>query len=349
MVRVCVIGGSGYTGGELLRYLATHREAEVTYITSREYAGKPIHFAHPNLRGFYRGARFEAINIDRILKMCDASFFATPLEVSLEYIPKIVETDTKVVDLSPAFRLKDLGAFKHYYELEHPAPDLLEKAVYGLPEIHVYRERLRNSQLIASPGCNATASILSIYPLAYSRKISYPITIDIKAGSSEAGSKPTPWDHHPERAGSVRPYSPRGHRHVAEVIRVLRDLGEESPKVSIVPHAIPIVRGVLSSTHLYIEISEEELARIFVERYMGSPFIRILYGAPNPYPDPKNVVGTNLADLGFAAEKEAGRVSIFVAIDNLGKGAAGQALQAFNIAMGFDEREGLWIPPPRPA
>ncbi|MDT7888070.1 MAG: N-acetyl-gamma-glutamyl-phosphate reductase [Desulfurococcales archaeon] len=349
MVRVCVIGGSGYTGGELLRYLAIHKEAEVVYVTSREYAGKPIHFAHPNLRGFFRGTRFDTINIGKVLKLCDAAFFSTPLEVSLEYIPKIVTSGIRVVDLSPAFRLRDLGAFKNYYELDHPAPDLAEKAVYGLPEIHIYRERLRNAQLIASPGCNATAAALSLYPLTQSKKISYPVTIDIKAGSSEAGSKPTPWDHHPERAGSVRPYSPKGHRHVAEVIQVLRDLGETSPRVSIVPHAVPIVRGVLSSTHLYIDISEEELARIYVERYMGSPFIRILYGAPNPYPDPRNVVGTNLADVGFATEQDVRRVSIFVAIDNLGKGAAGQALQAFNISMGFDEREGLWIPPLRPA
>jgi len=349
LVRVCVIGGSGYTGGELLRYLATHREAETPYITSREYAGKPIHFAHPNLRGFYRGARFDVINLDKILKLCDATFFATPLEVSLEYVPKIAETGVKIIDLSPAFRLKDLEAFKHYYEVEHPAPELVARAVYGLPEVHIYRERLRGSTLIASPGCNATAAILSIYPLSYTKKISYPVTIDVKAGSSEAGSKPTPWDHHPERAGSVRPYSPKGHRHVAEVVRVLEDLGDASPRVSIIPHAVPIVRGVLSSTHLYIDAAEEELAKIYAERYMGNPFVRILYGSPNPYPDPKNVVGTNLADLGFAVEKRTGRASIFVAIDNLGKGAAGQAIQAFNIALGFDEREGLWIPPPRPA
>lgn len=349
MVRVCVIGGSGYTGGELLRYLAIHRGVEVTYATSREYSGKPIHFAHPSLRGFYRGLRFDVIDVNKILRLCDVAFFATPLEVSLEYIPKVVDSGVRVIDLSPAYRLRDPDLFKTYYEISHPSLDLAAKAVYGIPEIHIYRERLRGAGLIASPGCNATAAILSIYPLAYGRRISYPITIDIKAGSSEAGAKPTPWDHHPERAGSVRPYMARGHRHVAEVIQVLRDLGEKSPRVSIVPHAVPIVRGVLSSTHLYMGISEDEIARIFVERYMGSPFIRILWGSPTPYPDPKNVVGTNMADIGFAIEETVGRVSIFAAIDNLGKGAAGQAIQAFNIAMGMDEREGLWVPPIRPA
>ncbi|GAY24926.1 N-acetyl-gamma-glutamyl-phosphate reductase [Desulfurococcaceae archaeon AG1] len=348
MVRVCVVGGSGYTGGELLRYLSMHREAEVKYVTSREYAGKPIHFAHPNLKGFYKGLRFENLSVDKILGLCDAVFFSTPLEVSLEYIPKVVESGVKVIDLSPAFRLKDPDLFKAYYEIEHKAPDLARRAVYGLPEIHIYREALRGASLIASPGCNATAAIISIYPLAYTKKISYPVVIDVKAGSSEAGAKPTPWDHHPERASSTRPYSPKGHRHVAEVLQLLREFGESDDRVSLIPHAVPIVRGVLSSTHLYIDIDEQELVKIYVERYAGSPFIRILWGSPTPYPDPKNLVGTNIADIGFAVEERARRVSIFVALDNLGKGAAGQALQAFNISLGIDEREGLWIPPTRP-
>lgn len=348
MVRVCVIGGSGYTGGELLRYLSIHREAEVKYVTSREYAGKPLHFAHQNLKGFYKGLRFEGLSLDKILGLCDVAFFATPLEVSIEYVPKAIESGVRVVDLSPAFRLRDPDLFKAYYGIDHPAPDLAGKAVYGLPEIHIYREALRGAPLIASPGCNATAAIISTYPLAYSKKISYPLVIDIKAGSSEAGAKPTAWDHHPERASSARPYSPRGHRHVAEVLQLLRDLGESDQRVSLIPHAIPLVRGVLASTHLYLDIGENELARIYVERYAGSPFIRILWGSPTPYPDPKNLVGTNMADIGFAVEERAGRVSIFVALDNLGKGAAGQAIQALNISLGIDEREGLWIPPTRP-
>lgn len=348
MVRVCVIGGSGYTGGELLRYLSMHREVEVKYVTSREYDGKPLHFAHPNLKGFYRGLRFEGLDENKILKLCDVAFFATPLEVSMEYIPRLIESGVRIIDLSPAFRLKDPVLFKAYYEIEHPAPDLAEKAVYGLPEIHLYRESLRGAPLIASPGCNATAAIISIYPLAYAKKLSYPVTIDVKAGSSEAGAKPTAWDHHPERASSARPYSPKGHRHVAEVLQLLGDLGENDQRVSVIPHAIPIVRGVLSSTHLYLDIDEQDLVKIFVERYVGSPFIRILWGSPTPYPDPKNLIGTNMADLGFAVEERARRASIFVALDNLGKGAAGQAVQAFNISLGFDEREGLWVPPTRP-
>lgn len=347
-IRVCVVGGSGYTGGELLRYLALHREAEVVYITSREHAGKPVHLVHPNLRGFYKGSRFEQLSIDRISRSCDAVFFATPLEASLEYVPKVLETGILTVDLSPAFRLKDGEAFKKYYGLEHPAPDLAMRSVYGLPEIGIYRERLRGSKLIASPGCNATAAILSLYPLASAGSLEEPVIVDVKAGSSEAGAKPTTWDHHPERASSARPYSPKGHRHVAEVFQVLKDLGKPLRKISMVPHSIPLVRGILSSTHAFSGLGEQDLARVCAERYSGHPFVRLLLGSPSHYPDPRNVVGTNFAEISVVREEETGRISVFVAMDNLGKGAAGQAIQAFNLALGLDEREGLWIPPLRP-
>lgn len=276
-------------------------------------------------------------------------FFATPLEASLEYVPKVLELGILAVDLSPAFRLKDGEAFKRYYGIEHPAPELVERSVYGLPEIGIYRERLRGSKLIASPGCNATAAILSLYPLAASGNLEEPVIVDVKAGSSEAGAKPTPWDHHPERANSARPYSPKGHRHVAEVVQVLKDLGKPLRRVSMVPHSIPLVRGVLSSTHTFSELGEQDLARIYAERYSGSPFVRLLLGSSSHYPDPRNVVGTNFVEIGVAREDETNRISVFVAMDNLGKGAAGQAIQSFNLALGFDEREGLWIPPLRPA
>lgn len=348
MIKVCVLGGSGYTGGELLRFFSFHKGVEVTYVTSREHIGKPIQYVHPNLGSFYKGLRFERLDIDLILNRCDHVFISTPLEVSLEIVPKLFESNIGVVDLSPAFRLKDPETFKRYYGIDHPYPDLLEKFVYGLPEL--YFDKIKRSKYIASPGCNATASILSIAPLKDLKKMDkVVIVIDIKAGSSESGSKPTQWDHHPERASSVRPYSPVRHRHLAEIIQFLYDYRIKIGSIHMIPHAIPIVRGVLASTHI-IGIDNyrfEDISRAYSRFYSKSLFIKV-YWYPQIVPDIRNVIGTNFAELTVVGGGEGSRVSVFTAIDNMGKGSAGQAIQAFNISAGFEEYEGIWIPPIRP-
>ena len=348
--RVCVIGASGYTGGELLRLLAYHPYVEVVMATSREYVGKPVHYVHFNLRGVYRNLKFSEASIDVIAKNCDVAFLSLPHGVSLNYVPKVLELGIPVVDLSADFRLKNPELYKIWYGYEHPYPDLLKKAVYGLPELH--REELRNAKLIASPGCNATAGILSLLPLVKHKVIDLSkIVIDVKVGSSEAGSKPSIADHHPEREGTIRPYEPEGHRHAAEVEQELSIVAGQGVSVSMVPHAVSSIRGALASSHAWLlqELEDLELLKLYVAAYRNEPFIRIVYRVPPGYPDPKYVIGSNYVDIGFATEKRLRRITSFAAIDNLVKGAAGQAVQAFNIAMGFEETAGLQVLPLKPA
>ncbi|MCS7132111.1 MAG: N-acetyl-gamma-glutamyl-phosphate reductase [Aigarchaeota archaeon] len=348
-VRVAIIGASGYTGGELLRILSLHREVEVIAATSREYAGKPITHVHPHLRGFYANMRFMDVDLDKILR-ADAVFLSLPAGVSLQYTPRILESGLKVVDLGPDYRLKNAEDYVRWYGFEHPQPDLLKKVVYGMPELH--REELKSAELIASPGCNSTAAILALIPAVKEKLIDLDhIAIDVKVGSSEAGRKPTAGSHHPERDNVIRPYEASGHRHVAEVEQELSALAGRWLKIAFTPHAVGCIRGALATAHTWLVegADEKAIVRAFASCYGKEPFIRIVRGPPVGYPDPKYVVGSNFADVGFAYDERVGRAAFMAAIDNLMKGAAGQAVQAFNIVMGFDEREGLLTPPLKPA
>jgi N-acetyl-gamma-glutamyl-phosphate/LysW-gamma-L-alpha-aminoadipyl-6-phosphate reductase len=347
--RVAVLGASGYTGGELLRILAVHPEVEVVYASSREYAGLPVYYAHPHLRGFYR-LRLSRLTLDSVLRSePDTVFSALPHGVGLEFTARLYEAGIRVVDLSADYRLKTPESYKQWYGFEHPYPDLLAKAVYGLPELH--REELRGARLIAVPGCNATAVILSVAPLVAKRLIgSTPIIADVKASSSEAGSKPSRWSHHPEREGDIRPYSASGHRHAAEAEQELARLAGGEVRVSLVPHAVPAVRGVLASAHTFLAsgVEEADVARAYAEFYRGEPLVRVVHGKPVPWPSTRNVLGSNIAEVGYAVEARLGRATGFAAIDNLARGAAGQAVQAFNISAGFPETTGLLLPPLHP-
>ncbi len=349
-MRAAVLGGSGFTGGELLRLLAMHPEVEVTYVTSREYAGRPIHYAHPHLRGFYGGLRFETLNLDKALK-ADVVFSALPHGVGVRVTAELYESGVRVVDLSADYRLRDPELYTSLYGFEHPYPDLLEKAVHGLPEIR--GDELRGAKLIAVPGCNATAAILASAPLVSAGLLEEPvrIVVDVKASSSEAGSKPSRGSHHPIREGAIRPYSAAGHRHAAEAAQELSALAGRPVRVSLVPHAVSSTRGVLASAHSWLRggATAREVARAYASAYRGRVFVRLVEpGTQGRYPDPKFVVGSNYADIGWAVEEGSGRVTGFAAIDNLVKGAAGQAVQAFNLSIGLPEDAGLRIPPLSP-
>ena len=348
-VKVAIIGASGYTGGELLRILATHPKAEVVAATSREYAGKPITHVHPHLRGYYKLMRFVKVDLDKFLDS-DLIFLSLPAKASINYVPKILESGVKVVDLSPDYRLKNPDDYKRWYGIEHPHPDLLEKAVYGLPELH--REEIKKAELVASPGCNSTAAILALIPAIKDCLVDLDhIAVDVKVGSSEAGRKPRAGTHHPERANVIRPYEASGHRHVAEVEQELSRLAGREVKVALVPHAVGAIRGALATAHTWLRenVDEKIILRSFISTYRGEPFIRIVRGPPVGYPDPKYVIGSNFCDVGFAVEERIRRAAFMAAIDNLVKGAAGQAVQSFNLMIGFDEREGLSFPPLKPA
>ncbi len=347
--RVGIVGASGYTGGELLRILANHPGVEITYVTSREYVGKPVHYVHYNLRGYYRGLKFVEFDVNGVSRNSDVVFLTLPHGVSVNYVPKLLEVGLRVVDLSADFRLKKPELYEFWYGFKHPYPDLLSKAVYGLPEIH--RDELRNTGLIASPGCNATAVILSLLPLAKTGVVDLSkVVADVKAGSSEGGSKPSQGSHHPEREGAIRPYEAEGHRHAAEVEQELTYLTGSEVNVTLIPHAVSSVRGVLTSTHLWFKdyIDDIDLMKLFVQTYSKEPFVRFVKTSPPGYPDPKYVVGSNYVDVSYAVERRVRRLTVFAALDNLMKGAAGQAVQAFNIMMGFEEGLGLKYPPLKP-
>ncbi len=347
-MRVAIVGGSGYVGGELLRLLAMHSGLSVSVVTSESNHGRPIHAVHYNLKGYYPGLRFVRYSLDTVSKEADAVFLALPHGSSLHKVPELLEVGLKVVDLSADYRLKNPELYRVWYGYEHPYPDLLQRAVYGMPELH--RDELRGADLIASPGCNATASILALAPLIKEGLIETDgIIIDVKAGSSEAGSKPAPHDHHPEREGSIRPYAGEGHRHVAEVEQELSALAGSRVRASLTPHAVPSVRGALASAYSrgVGDVGERDVLRAFARMYGREPFVRIVRNTPLKYPSTKYVIGSNFADVSFAVEGSI--VKAFAAIDNLMKGAAGQALQAFNVAAGFDEADGLRAPPLRPA
>lgn len=349
-MRVGVFGASGYVGGELLRILLFHPKVEVTAATSNTYAGEYVYRVHPNLRG-QTTLKFIKSDPDKIVDLCDIIFTATPHGVSSRFVPKIIDTGVKIIDLSADFRLKNAEDYVKWYGWSHSSPELLEKAVYGLPELH--RDEIRRAQIVAVPGCMATAGILALAPIVKSGKIDgTKIVIDFKVGSSGAGSKPSMSTHHAEHYSVVRPYKPAGHRHTAEIEQELSLLCGERIIVSMSAHAVNMVRGILGTCHTFLRepLTPADLWRIYRGFYSGEPFIRLVRDVKGlyKYPDPKVVVGSNYCDIGFEVDEHANRVVILSAIDNLMKGAAGTAIQDMNIMCGWDEREGLKYPPPHP-
>ncbi len=340
-MRVAVFGASGYTGGELLRILVSHPAFTVSVATSREYAGRPVYMAHPHLKGLLS---LKFIGMEEALeKEFDYALLALPHGISKDVVPILLERGIGVVDLGADFRLRDPSLYERWYGWEHPHPELLSEAVYGLPELH--REEIRGARLVASPGCNATATILASAPLV--KLGARRLLADVKVGSSEAGSKPSRGTHHPERSGAIRPYSPSGHRHQMEASQELSLLAGEEVRVSMVPHSVGSVRGAFASVHAELEVDESELWRAFAKFYSKEPFVRITQRGT--YPNVKHVLGSNFADVGFASDPSLPRATGFAAIDNLMKGAAGQAIQSLNLMAGLEETTGLLYPPLSPA
>lgn len=346
MTNISVMGGSGYVGGELLRLLICHPTCEVQTVTSRRYAGEPLYRVHPNLRGL-TPLRFQKQDVEAVAANSDIVFTALPHGKSISVVPDLLQRGLKVVDMTADFRLKDSKAYKEFYAFEHNHPELLERSVYGLPELH--RSDIRNAELIAVPGCMATTAILGLAPLIQNGHIeTNKIVVDVKIGSSGAGANPTLASHHSERSDGVRPYKVAGHRHIAEIEQELSRLGKDEVKVAFTPHAVNMVRGILTTMHAFTRtnLTEKDLWKAYRAQYAKEPFIRMvsdkkgLYGLPNP----RVTVGTNFCDIGFEVDPHAQRVIVFTALDNLTKGAAGQAVQCFNIMTGVDERSGLSAP-----
>ncbi|WP_254861778.1 N-acetyl-gamma-glutamyl-phosphate reductase [Halovivax gelatinilyticus] len=332
-VTASVVGASGFAGGELCRLLAGHPHFDLQQATSRQYAGKSVGSRHPPLRT--SELRFtEPIDLESV----DVLFAATPHGVSMEHIEAYADAAGLVVDLSADFRLESAQAYDEWYD-GHVAPEYLDAAEYALPEVN--RENLPGAELIAVGGCNATATILGLYPLFEGDVLSgdEQIVVDVKVGSSEGGAGGGEASSHAERSGVVRPYAPTGHRHEAEIERWL------GTSVAFTCHAVDMVRGASATSHVFPSeaVSAGDLWSAYRSCYDDEPFVRLAAGGTGVYryPEPKAVAGTNYAEVGFELDPKNGRVVVFAAIDNMVKGSAGQAVHAANVALGFAETAGL--------
>jgi N-acetyl-gamma-glutamyl-phosphate/LysW-gamma-L-alpha-aminoadipyl-6-phosphate reductase len=336
---VGIVGGSGYAGGELLRLLLGHPGVGGIQVTSRRHAGRPVGEAHPNLRGV-TDLRFTAT---ADLAPCDLLFVALPHGETVRLLDELAEFAPRLIDLGGDFRLDDPARWRHHHRSDHPRAADLERFVYGLPELH--RERMRGADRISSAGCNATATILALNPL-YRRGLIDPArtVVEVKAGTSQAGNAPASGSHHPDRAGSLRCYRPVGHRHVHEIKQEL-GLAPDAP-LHFTATALDMVRGVQAVCHVFLrdpDLAERDLWPLYREDYGDEPFVRLLTGRRGPHrlPDPRLLAGTNFCDVGLVRDPDSERLVVVAALDNLGKGAAGQAVQAFNIVTEQPETRGL--------
>ena len=336
MIRAAIVGAAGYAGGEVLRLLLGHPDVEVTQVTSSRLAGRFVHSVHPNLRGvttlrFCEEAELEA---------CDVLFLALGHGKAAREIERYAALAERVVDLSADFRLDDPGAYERWYGEAHPAPEWLERFVYGLPEVS--REALRGARYASGVGCNATAANLALLPLARSGVLER-VVLEVKVGSSEGGAQPGAASHHPERAGCLRSFAPTGHRHQAELEQVLGPV-----ELHFSATAVERVRGVLCTAHAFLNdtLEDRDVWRLYREFYGAEPFVRLVKERSGlyRYPEPKLLAGTNHCDVGFERDASSNRLVVISALDNLMKGAAGSAVQAMNLMCGLEETAGLGFP-----
>jgi N-acetyl-gamma-glutamyl-phosphate/LysW-gamma-L-alpha-aminoadipyl-6-phosphate reductase len=350
-IRVAIVGGSGYTGGELLRLLLFHPQVEVVQVASASHAGQFVHSTHPNLRGV------TALRYCRPddLTTCDLLLLCLPHGHTGGSIETYRGLAPRIIDLSADFRLRSPELYQRWYGHEHPRPALLQEAVYGLPELH--RAELSEATLVSGTGCMATASILGLAPLYRAGLVDQqvPLVLEGKIGSSAAGATPGASSHHPDRSGAVRSFQPTGHRHSAEVIQEcgLVSGGAFTQTVAFSATAIELVRGILLTAHVFLHehIDEKRLWRVYRESYQREPFVRLVKERQGVYryPEPKILAGSNYCDVGFELDAEQGRVVVMAALDNLVKGAAGNAVQSMNCMYGWDETLGLSFPGLHPA
>ncbi len=329
MVKVGIIGASGYTGGELLKFLYKHSQVEVVAATSRQFDGLDVHKVHPHLRDL--DLKFQNLSPGEI--EADLVFTATPHGASMKIIPQLIENDIKVVDLSGDYRFDDLNLYQKWYGMEHTHP---LKAVYGLPEIN--REDIKGADLVANPGCFPTGGILASLPLV-AEKLVEIVIIDSKTGVSGAGVKPTEATHYPNCGDNVNPYAVTTHRHMPEIQEKLSQFGDV--KVSFTPHLVPVIRGIMTTVHTFPkdDVTPAYAKEVYDDFYEGEPFVRVL--DVSEIPRLSSVRGSNYCHIGCFDMDENGRMVVVSSIDNLVKGASGQAVHNMNIMFGFPETESL--------
>jgi N-acetyl-gamma-glutamyl-phosphate/LysW-gamma-L-alpha-aminoadipyl-6-phosphate reductase len=335
-LKVAIFGGSGYGGSELLRILLFHPNVEIVFVTANEQAGKPVGQVHRNLHGLTELNFRTAPEDPAELADLDCVFLALPHGQAMDVVPGLPD-NVKAIDLSGDFRLRDQEIFEQHYGRPHTAMQSQSKFVYGLTETN--REAIKSARLIANPGCFASATLLGLAPLVANGLISGRVIVDAKTGSSGSGAKAAANTHHPQRMNSFYAYKPFTHQHVPEIEQELGNVGEWKNELVFMTHSLPVSRGIFSS--IYVEtreaLTEEQLQSIFADFYRDSFFIRLVKGSP----DINWVKTTNFCDLGFASRGQ--QVVIFSALDNLVKGAAGQAVQNMNLMFGLDEKTGLML------
>jgi LysW-gamma-L-alpha-aminoadipyl-6-phosphate/LysW-L-glutamyl-5-phosphate reductase len=342
-LSAAVVGGSGYTGGELLRVLGGHPRVDVRQVTSERLDGQFVHFTHPNLR---RRSTLKFVRADA-LERVGVLFSCLPHGSAMSRIEQLAALADRVIDLSADFRLRHADDYVRWYGKAHDNAAWLERFVYGLPELH--RQEIAGATLVSGVGCNAAATTLAVWPLAASGLIdpSRGIVCEVKVGSSEGGAVSSDASHHPERAGVMRSFAPTGHRHTAEVLQALR-LRNFETEVHLSATAVDNVRGVLATAHAFVTpgVAEKDVWKAYRDAYGQEPFVRIVKERAGlyRYPEPKILYGSNYADVGFELDPQSGRVVAMCAIDNLMKGAAGTAVQCLNVMMGWEETLGLEFP-----
>jgi len=337
VIRAAIVGGSGFAGGELLRLLHFHPDVEVAQITSREHAGRYVYSVHPNMRAI---SQLQFIHPDALQK-ADVLFLAVPHGHSSQHIEHYAALAPKIIDLSADFRLNSTATYQQWYGHEHAAPQWLERFIYGLPERS--RAALRGANYATGVGCNATALNLALLPVVTAGWVE-SIYAELKVGSSEGGNRPNAGSHHPRRSGAVRTYAATGHRHMAEAQMIL---GQDVPlRFSVT--AIEMVRGVHLLAHVALNrrTADKDWWNLYRNAYREEPFIRLVASKSGLHrlPEPRVVAGTNFCDIGFELSADGQHLVLMAALDNLGKGAAGSAVQSMNLMFELDECAGLQFP-----
>lgn len=336
MINVGIVGGTGYTGVELLRLLAQHPQVQIKVITSRGDAGLPVASMFPNLRGHVDLA-FSAPDLDSLLA-CDVVFFATPNGIAMQQVPALLAAGVKVIDLAADFRLKDEHSWAQWYGMPHACPELLTEAVYGLPEIN--RDAVRQARLVANPGCYPTAVQLGFLPLIKAGLCdTQSLIADVKSGVSGAGRKAEVHSLLCETSESFKAYGVSGHRHLPEIRQGLAQANGAPVGLTFVPHLTPMIRGIHATLYARVNDTSVDLQALYEAAYADEPFVDVM--PQGSHPETRSVKGANTCRLSVFRPQGGDTVVILSVIDNLVKGAAGQAVQNMNIVFGFDESEGL--------
>ena len=332
-IKLAILGGSGYGGSELLRILLFHPDVEVVFVTANEHAGKPVGEVHRNLHGL---TDLTFVKQPETFSGLDCVFFALPHGQAMSIVSNL-PPHVKAIDLSGDFRLRDQSVFEQHYKQPHTAMEQQAEFVYGLTETN--REAIKRARLIANPGCFATATLLGLAPLVANGLLNGRVIVDAKTGSSGSGAKAAANTHHPQRMNSFYAYKPFTHQHVPEIEQELQHVGDWTNELVFMTHSLPVARGIFASIYCELkkEISANEAREMFAHFYRDSFFVRLVEGSP----DINWVKTTNFCDIGFAARGR--QLVVFTAIDNLVKGAAGQAIQNLNLMFGLDEKTGLML------